>query len=69
MGLIPYVRLGKRCVIALGAFGCAIGKLPEADGTLFDDMRDPNRPTSSVPDIPDSGFGERPLPQGLLEPR
>jgi hypothetical protein len=50
--LIPYVRLGKRCVVGLGFLGCAFGKLPEADGHLFDDMHDPDRPTSSVPDIP-----------------
>jgi hypothetical protein len=52
-GLIPYVRIGKRCVVALGAFGCTLGKLPEADGTIFDDMRDPDRPRSSVPDFED----------------
>jgi hypothetical protein len=51
-GLLPYVRLGERCAIGLGFFGCALGKLPEADGHVFDDMRDPDRPRSSVPDIP-----------------
>jgi hypothetical protein len=49
--LIPYVRLGKRCILGLGFFGCAIGKLPEANGHLFDDMHDPDRPRSSVPDV------------------
>jgi hypothetical protein len=51
-GGLPYVRLGKRCVVALGFFGCALGTLPEADGHVFDDMKDPDRPRSSVPDIP-----------------
>jgi len=51
-GLLPFVMIGKRCVVGLGFFGCAIGKLPDADGTVFDDMNDPDRPRSSVPDIP-----------------
>ena len=49
-GILPYVRLGKRCILGLGFFGCGVGKLPEADGHVFDDMRDPDRPRSSVPD-------------------
>ena len=49
-GGLPFVRLGKRCVLGLGFFGCGVGKLPEADGHVFDDMRDPDRPRSSVPD-------------------
>lgn len=49
-GLLPYVRLGKHCVIGLGFFGCGIGKLPEANGHLFDDIKDPDRSRSSVPD-------------------
>jgi hypothetical protein len=49
-GGLPYVRLGKRCVLGLGFFGCGVGKLPEADGHVLDDMRDPDRPRSSVPD-------------------
>ena len=48
-GGIPYVRLGP-CVVALGAFGCGIGKT-EANGELFKDMRHPDRPTSSVPGV------------------
>lgn len=47
---LPYVRLGKRCVLGLGFFGCGFGKLPEANGHVFDDFRDPDRPRSSVPD-------------------
>jgi hypothetical protein len=51
-GGLPFVRLGKRCAVGLGFFGCALGKLPEADGHIFDGMKDPDRPQSSVPDIP-----------------
>ena len=53
-GGIPYVRVGP-CVVALIAFGCGIGKA-EANGELFKDMRHPDRPTSSVPDVDE---GER----------
>lgn len=49
-GGLPYVRLGKRCILGLGFFGCGVGKLPEANGHALDDMRDPDRPRSSVPD-------------------
>ena len=49
-GGLPYMRLGKRCIIGLGFFGCGVGKLPEANGHVLDDMRDPDRPYSSVPD-------------------
>ncbi len=48
-GGLPYVRLGKRCIIGLGFFGCAVGKGPDANGRLFDDMREPDRPQSFVP--------------------
>jgi hypothetical protein len=68
-GLIPYVRIGKRCVVALIGFGCALGKLPEADGTVFDDMRDPDRPRSSVPESNDPGFATAKMPAPLaIEP-
>jgi hypothetical protein len=57
-GGIPYVRLGKRCVLGLGFFGCALGKLPD------EDMDDPDRPRSSVPDIPTgNGLAELPTPE------
>lgn len=49
-GGLPYVELGKRCVIGLGFFGCAIGELPAPNGELFEGMDDPNRDRSSVPD-------------------
>jgi len=48
-GGLPFMRLGKFCVIGLGFFGCAVGKLPEANSHVLDDMRDPDRPRSSVP--------------------
>jgi hypothetical protein len=47
-GGVPFIRLGP-CVVALGAFGCAVGK-EKANGHLFDDLKDPDRPRSSVPD-------------------
>lgn len=49
-GGLPYVRLGKRCVLGLGFFGCGVGKLPQANGHVLDAVRDPDRPRSSVPD-------------------
>ena len=51
-GLLPFVRLGERCAIGLGFFGCGIGPLPEPNGDLFDGMQDPDRPRSSVPEVP-----------------
>jgi hypothetical protein len=52
----------------LGFFGCALGKLPEADGTLFEDMDDPDRPRSSVPDIPTgNGLAELPTPEVIKQ--
>ena len=47
---LPFVRLGKRCVVGLGFFACNPGELPEVNGHLLDDMKDPERATSSVPD-------------------
>jgi hypothetical protein len=49
-GGLPFVRLGKQCVLGLGFFGCGFGKAPEANQHLFDTMRDANRPENSVPD-------------------
>ncbi len=48
-GLLPFVRLGDRCVVGLGFFGCAIGDLPKPNSHLFDDMHDPERQKESVP--------------------
>ncbi|MGD9598213.1 MAG: hypothetical protein AB7G76_11665 [Steroidobacteraceae bacterium] len=50
---LPYVRLGKRCVVGLGFFGCAMGELPKANGELLDDMDAPERDRSSVPRLDD----------------
>jgi hypothetical protein len=47
---IPYLRLGKGCVLVLGFVGCAFGA-SKANGHLFDDLRDPDRDRSSVPDL------------------
>ena len=65
MGLLPYVRLGK-CVVGLGFWGCAIGK-QNPDGTLLDDFRNPDRPVSSVPDLPESTFSKRSVLQAFKE--
>lgn len=48
-GALPFVRLGDRCIVGLGFFGCAIGDLPKPNSHLFDDMHDPNRQKESVP--------------------
>jgi len=45
---LPYVKLGKRCVLGLGFFGCDLGELPKPNGHLLDDMHDPNRSRVSV---------------------
>lgn len=37
--LVPYLRLGKYCVITLGSFGCAFGHYPGPNGHLFDSIR------------------------------
>jgi hypothetical protein len=50
-GPLPYVRLGDRCVLGLGFFGCGVGDLPKAESHLFDDFRSPERPSSSVPSV------------------
>jgi hypothetical protein len=65
IGFLPYVRLGK-CLVGLGFWGCSIGK-QSPDGTLLDDMRNPDRPGSSVPDLPESRFAEPPVPQAFKE--
>jgi hypothetical protein len=48
-GGLPFVRIGKRCVIGLGFFGCAIGELPKANGQLLEPAREENVPRTSVP--------------------
>jgi hypothetical protein len=48
---LPYIRLGKRCILVMGLFSCSVGALPEVDGHLLDDFRDPDRSTSSVPSL------------------
>lgn len=47
---LPYLRLG-RCILVLGIIGCPVGAAPAANGHLFDDLKDPDRDRSSVPDI------------------
>ncbi len=53
IGGLPYVRLGRRCLVGLPFFGCAIGHLPDADTQLFANMDGADRVRSSVPDFPD----------------
>ena len=48
-GLLPFVRVGERCVVGLGFFGCALGEPPPANGKLLDDMKRDDRPRSSTP--------------------
>ena len=47
---LPFVRLGERCIVGLGFFGCTLGALPEAGGHLFDDVKQGRTVESSVPD-------------------
>ena len=63
VGIFPYVRLG-RCIIGLGFWGCAVQE-PSPDGTLLEDIRNPDRPASSVPDLPVQTFPQPPLPQAF----
>ncbi len=49
-GIFPVFRMGKRCVIVLVLPYCVLNKLPEANQHLLDDMNDPQRSHSSVPD-------------------
>jgi hypothetical protein len=48
-GGLPYVRIGERCAVGLGFFGCGFGDPPPANGDLFEGMDDPERDRSSVP--------------------
>lgn len=49
-GIFPVFRLGKRCVLLLVIPSCVLGALPEANQHLLDDMKNPHRSRSSVPD-------------------
>jgi hypothetical protein len=48
-GGLPFIRLGERCAVGLGFFGCGFGAKPPANGDLFEHMDDPERDRSSVP--------------------
>jgi hypothetical protein len=48
-GLLPFVRVGDRCVVGLGFLGCTLGEPPPANGTLLEDMKRDERPRSSTP--------------------
>jgi hypothetical protein len=49
-GPLPVVKINKRCALVLIFPMCVLGELPEANGHLLDDMADPERSRSSVPD-------------------
>jgi hypothetical protein len=49
VGPLPVVKVGKRCIVTIGFFGCNLSELPETNSHLLDDMRKPDRPDSSVP--------------------
>jgi hypothetical protein len=66
IGALPYVRVGKRCLVGLPFFGCAIGHLPEPDDQLFTDMGAVDRSRSSVPEFP--GCLPPPAPVELADP-
>ena len=52
-GGLPYMHLGKRCVVGLPFFACAIGELPPPDSHLLDDAVKDNALQGSVPDAED----------------
>jgi hypothetical protein len=60
--LLPTFKVGKRCTVMPPFFGCVLGELPPPNGKLLDEMRDPDRPTSSVPSEADCLPDEVPLP-------
>jgi hypothetical protein len=50
-GGLPWVRVGKECVVGLGFFGCVLDP-PPANGHVLDEMKNPERLRSSVPEDP-----------------
>ncbi|WP_218042775.1 hypothetical protein [Steroidobacter gossypii] len=66
-GGLPYIRLGERCAIGLGFFGCGFGAKPPANGDLFEHMDDPERDRSSVPALDDRHSQRQHVPS-LPEP-
>ena len=49
-GGIPYIAIGRSCILGMGFFGCAFGEKATANGHLFDDLYDPDAVRGSVPD-------------------
>lgn len=50
VGPLPFLRLGKRCIIILPFFNCGVGgKTPPPNGQVFEHMDDPDASRSSVP--------------------
>ncbi len=52
-GPLPYVRLGRRCILMPPFIGCAIGKLPKSKGIPREEVLDRDRDRSSVPMLDD----------------
>lgn len=52
-GPLPYVRLGRRCMLMPPFIGCAIGKLPKSRGIPREEVLDRDRDRSSVPTLDD----------------
>jgi hypothetical protein len=49
-GGLPYVRLGKRCVVGLGFFACALSPQAPPNGHVLDGVRNPNYDLLDGPD-------------------
>lgn len=52
-GPLPYVRLGRRCMVMPPFFGCALGKIPRSKGIPREEVLDRDRERSSVPTLDD----------------
>lgn len=65
IGIAPYFRLGKRCIVVPPFFACNLdAELPAVNGALLKDMSDPSQPASSVPDF-NNAAPEAPKPQAV----
>lgn len=62
---LPYLRLGNHCIVALGMFGCAIGRLPAPNGQLFDRALAGKTTQDTTPAVRTWPRGE---PRGLCRP-
>lgn len=61
VGPLPFLRLGKRCIIILPFFNCGVGgQTTPPDGEVFEHMGDPNASRSSVPEPQGNAVPEPP---------